>query len=356
MCSKKTDVNIVVPPVPMAFKSMQTDLFQSFLVNNDAELEPLSNTIELWDRLPKYSVSQVEQNKIRTKEGLLPLQRRDVIIKDCPYTIFISPALLADEQGKAYYPSANEELVEDALRKIATLQNQCFFDERESHCGVTFTLHQLRTELKERGHSRSYQQIIKSLYILAGADIEIRTKQGQGVSIEKFMSLTGFTESERLDNPNSKWVAYFHSLVRKAMSRIEYRQYNYQQMMQLESHLSRWLYKRLAHYWTNAGALSPISLSFAEIRSETGMLERSRTNDAVKELEAIFQIFIDKKIFRPFKRMKEVRGERNKIIDIFYEAYPHEDFIKSVKAANRRQADGKKTLGEDVNTGYPVKK
>ena len=254
MSSKKPVVNIVVPPVPMAFKSMQTDLFQNFLVNNDAEKEPLSNTIELWDRLPKYSVSQVEQNKIRTKEGLLPLQRRDVIVKDCAYSIFISPALLADEQGKAYYPSANEELVEDALRKIATLQNQCFFDERQSHCGVTFTLHQLRTELKERGHSRSYQEIIKSLYILAGADIEIRTKQGQGVSIEKFMSLTGFTESERLDNPNSKWVGYFHSLVRKAMSSVEYRQYNYEQMMQLETHLSRWLYKRLAHYWTNAGA------------------------------------------------------------------------------------------------------
>ena len=141
-------------PFQWLSKSMQTDLFQSFLVNNDAEKEPLSNTIELWDRLPKYSVSQVEQNKMRTKEGLLPLQRRDVIIKDCPYTIFISPALLADEEGRAYYPSANEELVEDALRKIATLQNQCFFDERESHCGVTFTLHQLRTELKR---TRAFQ-------------------------------------------------------------------------------------------------------------------------------------------------------------------------------------------------------
>ena len=163
------------------------------------------------------------------------------------------------------------------------------------------------------------------------------------------MSLTGFTESERLDNPNSKWVGYFHSLVRRAMNSVEYRQYNYEQMMQLETHLSRWLYKRLAHYWTNAGALSPITLSFAEIRSESGMLERSRTNDAVKELEAIFKIFIDIKIFRPFKRMQEVRGARNKIIDIFYEAYPHEDFIKSVKAANRRQADGKETLGAEVN-------
>ena len=98
MSSKKKIVNPVVPPVPMPFKSKQTDLFQNFLVNNDAEKGPLSNTIELWDRLPKYSVSQVEQNKIRTKEGLLPLQRRDVIVKDCAYTIFISPALLADEE------------------------------------------------------------------------------------------------------------------------------------------------------------------------------------------------------------------------------------------------------------------
>ena len=150
------------------------------------------------------------------------------------------------------------------------------------------------------------------------------------------MSLTGFTESERLDNPNSKWVAYFHSLVRKAMSRVEYRQYNYEQMMQLETHLSRWLYKRLTHYWTNAGAMSPITLSFAEIRLESGMLERSRTSDAVKELEAIFKIFIDIKIFRPFKRMQEVRGARNKIIDIFYEAYPHEDFIKSSQSRQQK--------------------
>ena len=146
------------------------------------------------------------RTKCEPRKGFYHCNGRDVIIKDCPYTIFISPALLADEEGTAYYPSANEELIEDALRKIATLQNQCFFDERESHCGVTFTLYQLRTELKQRGHSRSYQEIIKSLYILAGADIEIRTKNGQGVSIEKFMSLTGFTESERLDNPDSKWV------------------------------------------------------------------------------------------------------------------------------------------------------
>jgi len=347
MSTKKSNDNALMLPKPEAFQSLQTDMFQEFLCNTEDQKRLLSNTIELWDCLPKYSVSQVEQNKIRTKEGLLPLLRKDVTFMGYQYNIFISPALLADENGRAYYPSANEELIEDALRKIATLQNQCFFDDNEAHCGVTFTLHQLRTELKKQGHSRSYQQVIKSLYVLAGADIEIRVKNGRGVSVEKFMSLTGFSSEARLDNPDSKWVAYFHSLVRKAMGGVDYRQYNYQQMMHLETHLSRWLYKRLAHYWTNAGPLSPIMLSFADIRKESGMLERSRANDAIKELEAIFEVFLEISVFTSFKRIKEIRGGRNKIIDIVYEAYPHPDFIKSVKAANKRQSDAKAKLPND---------
>ncbi|NOU20588.1 MAG: hypothetical protein HOO93_02160 [Methyloglobulus sp.] len=340
---KPVDV-VLNPPKPEAFQSKQVDIFQDFLCNSEMQKQPLSNTIELWDCLPKYSVSQVEQNKMRTKEGLLPLLRKDVAFMGFQYNIFISPSLLADENGRAYYPSANESLVEDALRKIATFQNQCFFDDKELHCGVTFTLHQLRLELKKHGHSRSHQEVLKSLHILAGADIEIRTKNGRGVSIEKFMTLTGFSAEARLGSPNSRWVAFFHPLVHKAMNCVAYRQYNYQQMMHLESNLARWLYKRLAHYYTNAGLTVPIRLSFAGIRQESGMLERSRANNAIQELEAVFAKFQAIKVFSSFNRTKEIRGGRNKVIDINYEAHPHPDFIKTVKAANKRQSDGKEKL------------
>lgn len=282
---------------------------------------------------------------MRTKEGLLPLLRRDVTFMGREYSIYISPALLADENGRAYYPSANESLVEDALRKIATLQNQCFFDDdKDLHCGVTFTLHQLRTELKKQGHCRSYQEAVKSLHILAGADIEIRTKNGKGVSIEKFMSLTGFSSEARLDNPDSRWVAYFHPLVHKAMNCVDYRQFNYSEMMHLKSHLARWLYKRLAHYYTNAGLTTPIKLSYVAIWHESGMLERSRVNNAIQELEQIFEVFQEISVFQSIERIQEIRGARNKIIDIVYEVHPHPNFIKSVKAANKRQSDAKEKL------------
>ncbi|MBS3951655.1 MAG: hypothetical protein KGZ88_01745 [Methylomicrobium sp.] len=340
MAHKKAE-NVLVVPQREDFNSPQVNFFQDFLVNSAQQKIPLSNTISLWDFLPKYSISQVEQNKIRTKEGRLPLLRRNVAFQGFEYTIFISPALLADENGRDYYPSANESLVEDALRKIATLQNQCFFNPLESHCGVIFSLHQLRVELKKHGHTRSYQEVMKSLQILAGSGIEIRTQHGKGVSIEKFMSLTGFSSEARLGNQNSNWVAYFHPLVYRAMNAIDYRQFNYQQMMSLKTHLARWLYKRLAHYYTNASLTTPITLSLTGIQNESGMLVRSRTNHAVSELEAIFQNFQEVHVFASFERIKRICGAKNRIIDIVYRATPHPNFIKTVKAANKRQSDTK---------------
>jgi hypothetical protein len=352
MLDKTPSVSVFTPPSLKAFQAIEVNIFRDFLHNTYDELLSLSNTVKLWDCIPKYSLSQVEQNRMRSKDGQLPVYRKEFRFMDCDYCILITPAFLSIEDGRAYFPSANEELVEDALRKMATLQNQCFFDKEKASCGITFTLHQLRTELKKQGHSRSYQEVVKSLLILARSDIEIYAKNsgGQGFSIEKFIRISSFSSNTELDNSESRWVAFFHPLVYKAMNDIEYRQFNYRQMMQLKTHLARWLYKRLAYYYTNAAHTVPIKLSLAHIREESGMLERSRSNDAIKELEAVFEVFMTIKVFNSFKRIKDIRGERNKVIDIIYEAHPHSDFIKSVKAANKRQSDGRekrqqKTVG-----------
>src|SRR5271156_4943197 len=79
----------------------------------------------------------------------------------------LSPARVQDLDGvtREYYASANEELVEDALRKIATEQQSGYFDKPNYRSGVVFTLYALREELKKRGHTRSYQQIVLALNI-----------------------------------------------------------------------------------------------------------------------------------------------------------------------------------------------
>ncbi len=73
--TKKKNSNaktLATAPLPSAFAGMQLSLFQAFLCNTEDERDQLSNTIELWDSIPKYAISQQAMNQIRSSEGLLP--------------------------------------------------------------------------------------------------------------------------------------------------------------------------------------------------------------------------------------------------------------------------------------------
>ena len=63
----------------------------------------------------------------------------------------ITPATIKNAKGeeKAYYPSQREEIVEDAIRKIAIEKGGVFID---GGAGVQFSIYELANELKKRGH------------------------------------------------------------------------------------------------------------------------------------------------------------------------------------------------------------
>ena len=140
---------LVVKAIPAsAFKSQQIDLFQAFLVNTDAQRDALSNAIELWDSIPRYSISRAKQDELRTQDGMLPIRRLDFQHRGKAYIAQIRPARIEvlDEDNSPtgqtieYYPSAREELIEHALRKLATEQNSGFWDDAGYRSGVTFSL------------------------------------------------------------------------------------------------------------------------------------------------------------------------------------------------------------------------
>ena len=156
-----------------SYRNGQIDLFQTFLCNTDAERDRMSNTIDIWDCIPRYSISRREMNKRRDASGGLPNLTIQFEYRGEPYTAKILPARLEETDGvtREYYPSASEELVEDALRKIALRQNQGFFEKEKRRSGVAFSLYELRQELAARGHARSFQEIIQSLQILQRSHI-----------------------------------------------------------------------------------------------------------------------------------------------------------------------------------------
>lgn len=336
-------------PSGNSFKSVQLDLFQSFLCNSDEEKDRLSNTIELWDSLPKYAVSQQAMNSMRTQEGLLPRLEKCVTYNHNEYRIRITAAIIDTEEGeKAFYPSANEELVEDALRKIAAEQYHGFFDLPDFKSGVVFSLYRLRQELRKRGHTRSYREIVKSLNILAGSHIEIILPNGKGFAKTNYLpSLAAVSRHTLMEDPKAKWVAHFHPLVTQSIDTLTYRQFNYHQMMSCRTQLARWLHKKLSHNYVNASVTVPYQIGLAAVRRDSGLLEYKRTHDAIRKLESAFDELQQGDVLMSYRRIEEKRGTKNRVDDIKYSLLPHPNFVREIKAANKRLRNAIDTMRKD---------
>jgi hypothetical protein len=89
--------------------------------------------------------------------------------------------------------------------------------------------------LKERGHTRSLEQIRQSLNILAGCIIRLYVDgKKQPIYTGPILSdLVDVTRDDWLDNPKKLLMARLPLLVSAAINRLEYREFNYDRLMRL---------------------------------------------------------------------------------------------------------------------------
>jgi hypothetical protein len=336
----------VIPPNEADFEGTQLDLFRAFLCNNDNQRAQLSNTFDLWDSVPRYAMSRQQMTKIRKEKGFLSLQHIPFQYRQSPFEVRIQAARIYDEKTKTetdYYPSANEELVEDALRKIAAEQQRnAFFDKPNYRSGVTFSLHMLREELSRRGHARSYQQIVLSLNILAGSMIEIRTMNddaGEGFTKSGYFSgLAAVSKNKLAEDPKAKWIVQFHPLVTQAMDTLTYRQFNYAQMMSHQTQLARWLHKQLSLKFTFASLTTQFETRYSTIKRDSALLSSyARERDSIAALDAAWNELKTSGTLMKVEK-KEMLGGRGKLEDVVYTLTASLDFISEMKAANKRES------------------
>ena len=275
---RETGAEAVSDPADTEFHNQQLSLFQSFLVNNDEQQQALSNAIDLWDSVPRYSFSRNAMNKARITGRFLEKHEMTFQHRGRSYTRTIFPARVTDTDGedRDYYPSATEELIEDALRKIATEQQAGYFDKPNYRSGVVFTLYALREELKKRGHTRSYEEVVLALNILSGSLIKIEAKEESGEGFDKspyFPRLAAVSRRKLQDDPKAKWLVQFHPLVTGSIDQVTYRQYNYALMMGHSSQLARWVHKQLVLKYTFADYLKPFEMRYSTVKRDSGLLD-----------------------------------------------------------------------------------
>lgn len=329
-----------------SFENKQLVLFQTFLVNTDLQRSAVSNCIEFWDSVPRYSISQQMMNKMRDDKGRLDLLEISFNFRQTSLKAIIQPALIQEEKNGVistvnYYPSSNEELIEEALRKIATIKRNGFH-EPSQRSGVVFTLYELRNELKKRGHARSFGEIIKSLTILSCSIIEISAEDKQssmafGKRSAYFPQVSWVNRYDLLEDPSAKWYVQFHPLVTDSIDKLTYRQFNYEQLMQHNTQLARWLNKYLVNKYTMASKMKPFEMRYSTIKRESAMLNGYKVErQAIAACDFSMEELKKQKIAHEIKK-NIVRAARNEIIDVVYTITPTFDFVAEVKAANARQ-------------------
>lgn len=323
------------------FTNRQLSLFQTFLANNDYQRDRLSNAIDLWDSMPRYSVSYKAMDKMRFDGRFLDKHHSEFHHLGKVYTCTISPARITDYDGvdREYYPGASEELVEEALRKLAAEARSGYYDQMRHRVGVTFSLHELRAELSKRGHTRSYQEIVRSLNILSHSTIELRPHgPGEALIVSAYLPMLAAVSRARLsEDPDAKWAIQFHPLVAAAIDRLEHRQYNYQLLMSHSSQLTRWLHKILVIKFTFADHTKTFEIRMSTIRRDSGLLSNyARERRAVEAVEHSFKELVNSGVIAAVTR-EDKRGNRNQIRDCSFIVTPSPEFIAETKAANKRK-------------------
>jgi len=313
-------------------KPTQLTLFEMLLPNE----REFSNTVELYDFIPKYHWGKVQ----RINDKFLNSLEREFECRGVKYKVKIRPASVEDREGieRYYYPSKREELVEDALRKFVAEGQGVFLDEQ---AGVTFSLYQLQEELKRNGHSYSKDQIKDALLICARTNITVTSENGTSVLVSNLFETLGLQTRDDWKDQNNKSRAFvrFNSLVTKSITSRTFRQLNYEKVMSYKNVIARQLHKRMSHHYVQANFTNPYHFLLSTIIRDFGLTQYAQLRDNLRDVQIALDEMVEKKVVLFYKVEKVLENsKRAKLLDAKFLLTPHPSFVSEIIGANRIQA------------------
>lgn len=295
-----------------------------------------SNTVELYDFIPKYHWGKVQ----RINDKFLDSLEREFECRGVKYKVKIRPASVEDREGieRYYYPSKREELVEDALRKFVAEGQGVFLDEQ---AGVTFSLYQLQEELKKNGHSYSKDQIKDALLICARTNMTVTSESGASVLVSNLFETLGLQTRDDWKDQNNKSRAFvrFNSLVTKSITSRTFRQLNYEKVMSYKNVIARQLHKRMSHHYVQATFTNPYHLLLSTIIRDFGLTQYAQLRDNLRDVQIALDEMVEKKVVLFYKVEKVLENsKRAKLLDAKFVITPDPSFVSEIIGANRLQA------------------
>lgn len=313
-----------------------------------------SNTVELYDALPKYvwSISDLETRKNR-------VINRTFKSRGVTYSLKIKPAVVERKKGDEVesvmlYPGSREEIIEEVLRKLAVQGNIGVADNGDvNSLGVYFTVNQLRRELARTNHTYSAREVLEALDVMSSSLLEVSTGKGSDKDAYRgnlLSSLALRTRKDYLEDGSAKCFATFHPLVQHAIRTQQFRMYDYSTSMKIRSDLGRYMFKRMSHYWVQASPDHPYQfklISFLE-SSPRGLSPLMKDN--MRAIRQALTALAEQDVILPTWSETMIKNpqDRRKTDDVAYEVFPTEAFRKQTMRANRKQniVNGRVSISE----------
>ncbi len=346
----------------LTFKAPESHQFDLFTFSLGLPAEH-SNTIEFYDSIPKYAVTTAKQNRLRDDRGNLKPQKvqfvyrpttmpkdgAEIVPTQIPCTMTISPAQIEESDGsyKHYFPSTDEELVEEVLRKMLAEQQYGLHLVENPETFVRYTVYLIGAELKRRNKTRSHAQIQKAIKILNETKFHIQAEglpngfEFKGSILPEIITRS---RSDFINDPKSPSIARFSALVSHGINKMYFRQYNWDRLMNLKSELARWLFKRMAHQYTNAHMTVPFHITYSEIDRDSGYMDKTRQTRNFAAVDKAWVELQQSNVIMSVERRETMEGR--KVLDIQYIIRPHPDFKDEIVKANQKRKRALEQLGK----------
>lgn len=314
-------------------QNIQYELFTNFVTNNE---EGVSNTVELWERIPKFFFTAAKVKKLRNADGSAKPYTFNYNYNNLPCRVEIHPAMISSDDGNftAHFPGVTEELVEEVIKKIFAYQSQGIHDPIKNESWVKFSLAYIHKELKKNGRERNLSEIKKAIDVMSKTIIVLyqeNVEKWRGAILQDLITVD---RKKYLENTSAQHIARLPVFITNAINKLEYRQFNYERYMLCDEQLARWIYKQMINRFVQAEIMLPYKLLFSNIKRDSGFLQQSTDNNNRKKVILAFKELHQKNVIDSYSAKAKKEGK--KIVDITYTLFPTESFAKEQRAANKR--------------------
>lgn len=298
------------------------------------EQKKYSNTVELYDFIPKYFWGKAAQLRVNGK--FLHELEREFVCRGKKYKVKIYPSSIKQKNGKEkyFYPSKREELVEDALRKLVCEGKGKFLDDS---AGVFFSLYELMDELRSNGHTYSITQVKDALMICAQSSLIVTNEEGTELMVSTIFPTLSLQTKEDWKGKGEKTQSFirFNPLVTKSIVEMQFRQFNYQNSMKYKSVIARQLHKRMSHHYIQASIAHPYGINLTTIIRDFGLTAYGKISHNLRDVARGMDELMDSNVVLKYEGNKTFDSKnKNKITDVNFVIIPHPIFCSEVMNSN----------------------